>query len=248
LADENPAANREEWHRFLQEMATRDIPVYFFASIRTTDIVRDVEILHLYRKAGILYILLGIESAAPEVLEQIKKGSTRSHDIQAIRLLKQNGIFSIVAHVIGLKNETWKTFRTAIQQLIHYDGDFVNVTHLTPHRWTDLGRQVKDHSIVQHDLSKWDYRHQVIDQPNFSSWKIFFAVKLLELSFHARPGRLWAILRTRDRFRRRQLLWSTIHIGMVWLGEILLLKTTRPVKRIEAPCSKLQSASGGFEM
>ena len=230
LADENPAANREKWHLFLQEMATRDIPAYFFASIRTTDIVRDVEILHLYRKAGILYILLGIESTEPEVLEQIKKGSTTSHDIQAIHLLKQNGIFSIVAHVVGLKDETWKSFRTAIQQLIHYDGDFVNVTHLTPHSWTDLGRQVKDHSIVQHDLSKWDYRHQVIAQPKLSPLKIFFAVKWLELSFHARPAKLWAILKTRDRFRRRQLLWSTRHIGMVWLAEILSLKSTRPVK------------------
>ncbi len=249
LADENPAANREEWHRFLEEMAAREIPVHFFASIRTTDIVRDAEILHLYRKAGILYILLGIESTEPEVLKEIKKGSTTRHDLEACRLLKQQGIFSIVAHVVGLKDETWKTFRTAIQQLIHYDGDFVNVTHLTPHSWTDLGRQVKDHSIVQHDLSKWDYRHQIIAQPNLSPWKIFFAVKWLELWFHARPGKLWAILKMRDSFRRRQLIWSTVHTGMVWVGEVLLLKTTRtsekysraPIRGSLKPKSHLKS-------
>ena len=192
---------------------------------------------------------MGIESTEPEVLKEIKKGSTTSHDIQAIRLLKQNGIFSIVAHVVGLKDETWKTFRTAIQQLIHYDGDLVNVTHLTPHSWTELGRQVKNHSIVQHDLSKWDYRHQVIAQPNFPPWKIFFAVKWLELRFHARPGKLWAILKTRDRFRRRQLLWSTRRTGMVWIGEVLLLKTTRssekysptPIRGSLKPMSNLKS-------
>ncbi len=230
LADENPAANELEWHRFIKEMASREIPVYFFASIRTTDIVRDAEILHLYRQAGILYILLGIESTEPEVLKKIKKGSTTTHDLVACRLLKQHGIFSIIAHVVGLKNETWKTFQSALEQLIHYDGDFVNVTHVTPHSWTEFGRQVQDHCIVQRDLGKWDYRHQIIAQPNLSPWKIFFAVKWLELRFHARPTKLRAILKMRDRFRRRQLLWSTVRTGLVWLGEVLLLKTTKSPK------------------
>jgi anaerobic magnesium-protoporphyrin IX monomethyl ester cyclase len=232
LADENPAANKAEWQRFLEEMAAREIPVHFFASVRTTDILRDAEILNLYRKAGILYILLGIESTEPEVLKEIKKGSTTRQDLEACRLLKQHGIFSIVAHVVGLKEETWKTFRTAIEQLIHYDGDFVNVTHITPHSWTEFGRKIKDRSIIQYDLSKWDYRHQIIAQPNLTPWKIFLAVKLLELWFHARPGKLLAILKTQDRFRRRQLLWSTLHTGKVWLGEILLLKTSRSPKEI----------------
>jgi anaerobic magnesium-protoporphyrin IX monomethyl ester cyclase len=130
LADENPTTSKLEWQRFLQEMAARKIPVYFFASIRTTDIVRDAKILHLYKQAGIQYVLVGIESTEPDVLKKIKKGSTTRHDLQACRLLKQHGIFSIVAHVVGLKDETWKSFRAAAEQLIYYDGDFVNVTYV----------------------------------------------------------------------------------------------------------------------
>jgi anaerobic magnesium-protoporphyrin IX monomethyl ester cyclase len=203
-------------------MAARDIPVYFFASIRTTDIVRDRDILHLYKKAGIQYILLGIESTEPEVLKEIKKGSTTRLDLEACRLLKKYGILSIVAHVVGLKDETWGTFWNAIKQLIYYDGDFVNTTFITPHSWTSFGRQVKGHPVIQSDLSKWDYRHQIIAQPNLSPWKIFIAVKWLEFCVHARPGRLWAILKTKDRFLRHQLMWSFLHTGMVWCGEILL--------------------------
>ena len=45
-------------------------------------------------------------------------------------------------------------------------------------------------------------------------------MKWLELCFHLRPRRLWDLLRYRDPFRRRQLLWTYFHIGMVWLGEI----------------------------
>ncbi len=222
LADENPASRKSTWRDFLKEMAARQIPVHFFVSIRATDIVRDSDIMHLYKQAGIQYILLGIESTEPEVLKAIKKGSTTRLDLEACRLLKQHGIFSIVAHVVGLKEETWKTFLTAIRQLIYYDGDFVNVTHVTPHSWTAFGRQVNGRSVVQPDLSKWDYRHQILAQPHLSPWKMFIAVKWLELCFHARPGRLWHIYKTKDNFLRRQRMWSFIHTGLVWFIEILL--------------------------
>lgn len=222
LADENPASNKSAWCSFLEEMAARDIPVHFFASIRTTDIVRDRDILHLYKKAGIQYVLLGIESTEPEVLKEIKKGSTIRQDLEACRLLKKHGIFSIVAHVVGLIDETLGTFWTSIRKLIHYNGDFVNATYITPHSWTSFGRQVKDHPVVQSDLSMWDYRHQILAQPNLSPWKIFIAVKMLELCVQARPGKLWDILKTKDRFLRRQLLWSFFHTGLVWFGEILI--------------------------
>ena len=217
LADENPTSVRSKWQRLLEEVIARDIQVHFFVSIRTSDIVRDEDILHLYKKAGIQYILLGIESAEPEVLEQIKKDSTPREDLKACRLLKEYGIFSIVAHVVGLRNESWKTFNTAIDQLSFYDGDFVNVTHVTPHNWTPYGEQMKGRSRVTEDLSKWDYRHQVLAQKHFSPWKMFWAVKWLELRVHLRPRRLWAIWKQPDPFLRKQLIWCQIHTTLVWL-------------------------------
>ncbi len=224
LADENPATDRKLWHHFLKEIAGRKIPVHLFTSIRTTDIVRDADILPLYKAAGIQYVLLGIESTTAKVLRKIKKGSTTREDLNACRLLKKNGIFSIVAHVVGLREETFQTFRTALRQLIYYDGDLVNVTHVTPHRWTGFGRGIKAETIIQRDLGKWDYRHQILSQRRLSPAKLFFAVKWLEFRFHARPVRLWAILRTRDPFLRRQLIWCFLHTAMVWFGEVLFTR------------------------
>jgi anaerobic magnesium-protoporphyrin IX monomethyl ester cyclase len=231
LADENPTTSKPVWRRFLQELAARAVPVHLFISIRTTDIVRDADILHLYKRAGIQYILLGIESVDPEVLKEIKKGSTTRQDLEACRLLKQHGIFSIVAHVVGLQEESWKTFRTAIKQLAYYNGDFVNVTHVTPHSWTEFGRQAKVRGIIQPDLGKWDYRHQILAQPKLSPWKMFLGTKLIEACVHARPGRLWAILRTQDRFLRKQLIWCFLHTTAVYWAEVLLWKVTRSPKK-----------------
>jgi anaerobic magnesium-protoporphyrin IX monomethyl ester cyclase len=221
LADENPTTRRDVWQRFLEELAERRLPVQFFATIRATDIVRDADLLPLYRRAGILYVLMGIESTNGDVLQQINKGSTPRHDLQACRLLKEHGIFSVLGHIVGFEEETWTTFRRTLTHLRDYDGDWLNAMYVTPHSWTEFGRETATRVVVEPDQAKWDYRHQVLGQRHWRPWQLFLAVKWLELCFHLRPRRLWAVLRTRDRFRRRQLLWTFWHIGLVWVGEVV---------------------------
>lgn len=221
LADENPTTIRAVWQRFLEELAARRLPVHFFATIRATDVVRDADLLPLYRRAGILYVLMGLESTDADVLRQVRKGSTPRHDLLACRLLKEHGIFSIMGHVVGLGEETAGGLRRALARLDDYDGDWLNAMYVTPHAWTEFGRQTAGRAVIEPDQGKWDYRHQVLAEKHLKPWQLFLGVKWLELCFHLRPRRLWSLLRTRDRFRRRQLLWVLLHVGLVWLGEVL---------------------------
>lgn len=223
LADENPTTLRPVWQSFLEELAARKLPVHFFATIRATDIVRDADLLPLYRKAGILYVLMGIESTDAAVLQRVNKGSSPEHDIEACRLLRKNGIFSILGHIVGLEDETSASLRQVRRRLARYEGDWLNAMYVTPHDWTPFGQEALRREVVEPDQSKWDYRHQVLGQKYLRPWQLFLWVKWTELWFHLRPRRLWAILRTRDRFRRHQLLWVLFHIGLVWMTEILEL-------------------------
>ena len=165
---------------------------------------------------------MGVESTNEEVLRQIKKGSTTRDDLQACRLLKQYGIFSIIGHIVGLGSERWSTFATALRQLRHYDGDYLNAMYVTPHAWTPFARDTQGRKVVEPDQSRWDYRHQILAQERLSPWQLFLAVKCLELCFHLAPGRLWSVLRSRRMWRPwRQQLWVFRHIGAVWVAELL---------------------------
>jgi anaerobic magnesium-protoporphyrin IX monomethyl ester cyclase len=237
LADENPTTRRDVWAQFLQEVARRDLGVHFFATIRAMDIVRDADILPLYRRAGILYVLMGIDGMSEEVLRAVRKGSTTRHDFQACQLLKRNGIFAIIAHIIGLQDETPATFRAARRQLSVYDGDMLNAMYMTPHDWTPLGKRALQGKVLEPDQSKWDYRHQVIEQRHMSAMQIFLHTKWLELWFHLRPRRLLRAIFERDRFRRRQQRWVVMHIGLVWVMEIAEFFAARLRSRIQ--CMKL---------
>lgn len=223
LADENPTTLRPIWQSFLEELAARQLPVRFFATIRATDIVRDADLLSLYRKAGILYVLMGIESTDAAVLRRVHKGSTPEQDVQACRLLKDHGIFSVLGHIVGFEEETPASLQAMRRRLKRYEGDWLNAMYLTPHDWTPFGRESLRRQVIEPDQTKWDYRHPVLSQRHLRAWQLVLWVKWIELWFHLRPRRLWAILSTRQKQRRRQLLWVLLHIGQVWVGELLEL-------------------------
>ncbi len=74
LADENPTSSKRIWQRFLEAVVAEKVPVKLFATIRAPDIVRDADILHLYKRAGIECVLMGMETTDPETIAKIRKG------------------------------------------------------------------------------------------------------------------------------------------------------------------------------
>ena len=162
IADENPTTIKDVWREVLEEIARRRMDVGMCASIRRQDVVRDADILPLYKRAGFTYVLLGIETVTDETLARVRKGASVDDGYQAVRLLRQNGIMSIVDYIFGLDEETPGTIWRGLRGLHRYDGDFVNALYVTPHSWTPLGRALGEAERVEEDQWKWDYRHQVV--------------------------------------------------------------------------------------
>jgi anaerobic magnesium-protoporphyrin IX monomethyl ester cyclase len=222
IADENAASDRQAWQRFLEELAARDLPVYLNVSVRSTDIVRDSDLLALYRKAGILYVGLGAESIRDEVLRRVRRTTPANDGRRACELLREHGIFTIMFYVIDLDGQlTWKELRHALRELSSHGPDWMNVMYLTPHSWTPFAQDLGNRRIIEPDLGRWDYRHPVLAQQHLKPWQLFLAAKWLELSFHLRPAKLWGMLREPGWFRKRQMLWCLTRTSKVWAWELL---------------------------
>ncbi len=175
----------------LEEIACRNMGTGMTASLRAQDVVRDSGILDLYRRAGFLYVLMGVETVSDETLKKIRKGSTVDDAYQAVRLLRKHGILSIIDYVFGLEEETPQTIRQALRGLNQYDSDFVNALCLTPYGWTSTGREMQSRGIIEADLRKWDCRHQVVALKGLTPTQLFFGAKLVEFLYHLHPRRLW---------------------------------------------------------
>jgi anaerobic magnesium-protoporphyrin IX monomethyl ester cyclase len=187
LADENPTADSSAWKAFLEALIAENVPLIIIGTTRASDIVRDADILHLYRRAGVARFLLGLESTDDKTLQAIHKGSTKAIDQEAIRLMRKHGIISMAAWVAGFAQEKDSDYWRTLRQLLEYDPDQIQALYATPHSWTPFALQEAGHRVVQTDLSRWDYKHQVLESAHVPNWRVLFWVKLIETVCQLRP-------------------------------------------------------------
>jgi anaerobic magnesium-protoporphyrin IX monomethyl ester cyclase len=183
--------------------------VTIIGSTRADDIVRDADILHLYRKAGVERFLLGMENTDEATLKKIRKGSATSTDREAIRLLRQHGILSLATWVTDFEDVTDLDFIRSLRRLLWYNPDQIMSLYVTPHRWTGYYRIASDRRVIQLDQSKWDYKHQVLETRHMPPWRIFVWVKSIELIVQARPTALWRSFFQPDQASRHGMNWYT---------------------------------------
>jgi anaerobic magnesium-protoporphyrin IX monomethyl ester cyclase len=189
-------------------------------STRADDIVRDADILHLYKKAGIARFLLGIESYDENTLRKIHKGGAMAKDRKAIQLLRKHEILSMATYVVGFEEETDSDYLRGLKQLLSYDADQIQMLYITPHRWTLYYRTAARRKVIQTDIRKWDYKHQVLATQNMPAWRVLFWVKFMEAVMQLRPRSLWRLFAHRDRAIRAAQRWYYCIGRKVWFHEV----------------------------
>jgi len=221
FADENPTADREAWLAFLKALIAENTSLILVGSTRADDIVRDADILPLYKKAGVARFLLGMESTDAATLEKIRKDSQKSTDREAIRLLRANGILSMIACATGFEDQTDGDYWRTLRQILAYDPDQIQMMFVTPHRWTPFFRTESQRRVMQLDLRKWDYKHQVLASKHVPPWRILLWTKLTEAAAQLRPRSLWRVLFHPDPGLQAAMRWYYRMGRRVWPYEAL---------------------------
>ncbi|MDQ3814984.1 MAG: magnesium-protoporphyrin IX monomethyl ester anaerobic oxidative cyclase [Armatimonadota bacterium] len=220
FADENPTSSRKVWLAFLEALIAENVNLTIVGSTRADDIVRDADILHLYKKAGVARFLMGMESYDEATLLKIRKGGTTTKDREAIRLLRQHNILSMATWVVGFEEETDRDYWRGLKQLLSYDPDQIQLMYVTPHRWTPFFRMAAERQVLQVDQKKWDYKHQVLATRHMAPWRVLLWVKFIEIAMQLRPKSLWRLFRHPDVSIRDSIRWYYRVGRRVWFHEI----------------------------
>jgi len=220
FADENPTASRPAWLALLEALIAENVPLTLIGSTRADDIVRDADILHLYKKAGVARFLLGIENYDEETLRKIRKGGTTAKDREAIQLLRRHGIISMATYVVGFEEETDRDYWRSLRQLLSYDPDQIQLLYVTPHHWTPYSEAAADRQVIQMDLAKWDYKHQVLATRHMAPWRVLAWVKFIEAVMQFRPRALRRLYAHPDPAFRDAMRWYYQIGRQVWSYEI----------------------------
>jgi anaerobic magnesium-protoporphyrin IX monomethyl ester cyclase len=224
FADENFSADQETLKRTLSLIIKADLNLSLNINMTAADVVRDADIIPLYKAAGVDYIVMGVESLKDDVIVSIRKNNPFEISKEAVRLLRQNQIVSLTNIIYGLEQESWGTIREKFRNLLEFDSDILNAWYITPHFWTSQGRAVKPSDVIQSDLSKWSYRNQIVATPHLKPFELFLGVKLTEALYHLRPQALQRIFFSKDkRYRKimRSSMWAGIRVVLAEIHEFI---------------------------
>jgi len=128
----------------------------WFTQARCDDVVRHRDLLPRMRKSGLSWVLLGVENPRASTLEYFKKDITPEHAKEAVKLLKENGIFAHAMFIIGERKDTAKSIAQLREYANELDPDFAIFAILTPFPGTELFEEAKNNGWIE-DLNWANY-------------------------------------------------------------------------------------------
>jgi anaerobic magnesium-protoporphyrin IX monomethyl ester cyclase len=107
-----------------------------------------------------------------------------------------------------------------LRRLVAYDPDQIQALYATPHAWTPFARQAAQRRVIQTDLSRWDYKHQVLESERVPNWRVLCWVKLIEAVAQLRPKSLLRLLFHPEGGYRAAMRWYYGIGRRVWPYEL----------------------------
>ncbi|MES0325485.1 MAG: radical SAM protein [Candidatus Bathyarchaeia archaeon] len=153
------------------ELLKRDFgdDLMWFIQARCDDVIRIKDTLPKLRRAGLHWVMMGVESPLPDQLARYKKGLDSNASYEAVRLLKENDIFTHVMLIIGDRKDTHETIANTRRFVDDLDPDFVVFTTLTPFPGTDVYDSAKEKGWIEDDnLFNYDMAHAVMGTETLS--------------------------------------------------------------------------------
>ena len=137
--------------------------IIWFIQARSDDIVNNRALLPKMRKAGCMWVMAGLENHDPATLRSYRKTIDPSLAGEAMKLLKQNDIFSQATYIIGNRGDS----RESVERLRGFaersDPDLAIFMVLTPYPGTEVFREARENGWIEDtNWSHYDMVHAIM--------------------------------------------------------------------------------------
>jgi len=204
LADEEPTINRQKFIALCEELIERDLDIQWGINTRVTDILRDEDVLPLYRKAGLVHVSLGTEASSQLNLELFRKETTVADNKKAIRLIREAGMVAEAQFIIGLENETPETIEDTFRWAMDWECDMANWVMYTPWPFSDLFEDLADKVEVR-DYARYNFVTPIMKPDSMTRGEVLKAVMRNYGRFYMRRA-IFSYPWLKDRYKRNYML------------------------------------------
>jgi len=165
LADDNFAVG-ERASDLCDEIIERGLAddVTWFFQARPDDIVHSRDLLPKMRRAGNVWMLVGLDGPNSRTLETFRrKGISRSNSKEAVDLLRRNGIFSQGMFIIGERSDSHESIGALRDYADWLDPDIATFMTLTPFPGTEIYETAKGNGWIEDtNWSNYDMIHAIM--------------------------------------------------------------------------------------
>jgi len=197
IADEYPTYSRKRWEKILNILVKKKLGVHILMETVAQDILRDQDILHLYRKAGILFIYIGVEATDNKRLEEFKKETSFEDSKKALKLIRDEGMIVESSLILGTPDESQESIEQTLAWAMEYDADFMHFLFLAPWPYSDIYECLKPYIEVS-DYSKYNLVEPVIKPVYMTRDELMKAVLNCYKHYYMRKLPEWAAMKGND--------------------------------------------------
>lgn len=143
--------------------------IMLFLQARTDDVARNPDLVAKLREIGTYWIMCGVETDAEETLKEFKKGTQNQDAYKAMKLLRDNDVFSHAMFVTGARRDNYESIERLRQFSIDIEPDFAIYTALTPFPGTIYFETAKKNGWIEDtNYTNYDMAHAIMSTETLS--------------------------------------------------------------------------------
>ncbi len=165
----------------------KKLDLWWWCLSRIDLLLRNEEMVKEMVGAGAKSVFIGVESSSTETLEALNKGIDVESTIQAVEMLKRNGLEIHASYILGGLHDTVKTIHDTIRFAKKLDTNVAQFAILTPFPGTAIYQQVKDRIFKwRSPWSFFDMQHLVFKHDHLSFIRMEWLLLKAHLLYYTR--------------------------------------------------------------
>lgn len=198
FADEIFLFNNQSTRELLERMILEKLPIRWSGLTKANFV--SPELINLAKRAGCYRLEMGVESGNDEMLKTIRKGITVKQVAEAVKIIKNAGVFLGTYYILGHPNESRKTVKDTINLAAKLNTDTIAVGIMVPYPGTKIFEMAKKkeggYGLNSLNWSVYDkYGGSALKFKNFSLKELKIWQIIAYLYFYIRNFRILDIVR-----------------------------------------------------
>ncbi|MDH4162730.1 MAG: B12-binding domain-containing radical SAM protein [Nitrospirota bacterium] len=204
FTDDYPTPDRARWEKLLDLLIEKQAGQYILMETRAADIIRDEDILHKYRQAGIIHIYVGTEATDQKSLDYIKKDLSTGESKKALALCRKHGIITETSMILGFPDETEDSIARTLELVMDFNPDMAHFLAIAPWPYSDIYKDLEPYIVVK-DYRKYNLIDPILKPKNMTLEEVDKAIVDCYRAFYMNRYAEMT-LQERDEFKKKYMV------------------------------------------